>query len=39
MKNIRGRIALINSMVMATTTYFLTIFPAEKWMKKKFEWL
>jgi hypothetical protein len=26
-------------MVTATTTYFLTIFPAEKWMKKKFEWL
>jgi hypothetical protein len=35
--NRRGRLALINSVVTATATYFLMVFPAEKWMMKKFD--
>ena len=34
--NRKGRLALINSVLTATTTYFLTIFPPEKWMIKRF---
>jgi hypothetical protein len=37
MLNRRGRLALINSMVTTTASYFLTIFPAEKWMTKEFD--
>ena len=33
----KGRLILINSVETATATYFLTIFPAEKWMIKKFD--
>jgi hypothetical protein len=33
----KGRLTLVNSVVTATATYFLTIFPAEKWMIKKFD--
>jgi hypothetical protein len=32
----KGILALINSVVTATTTYFLTVFNPEKWMIKKF---
>jgi hypothetical protein len=34
--NRKGRLTLINSVITATTTYFLTIFPAESWMVKEF---
>ena len=34
--NRKGRLALINSVLTATATYFLTIFPPEKWMIKRF---
>ena len=34
--NRKGRLALINSVLTATATFFLTIFPAEKWMVKRF---
>ena len=33
--NRKGRLALINSVITATTTYFLTVFNPEKWMIKK----
>ena len=35
----KGRLILINSVATATATYFLTVFPAEKWMIKKFDQL
>ena len=35
--NRKGRLALINSVITSTATYFLTVFPAERWMIKKFD--
>jgi hypothetical protein len=32
----KGRLTLINSVITSIATYFLTIFPAEKWMIKSF---
>lgn len=35
--NRKGRLALINSVITSTATFFLTVFPAEKWMIKRFD--
>ncbi|KAM0917777.1 hypothetical protein ACQ4PT_009218 [Festuca glaucescens] len=35
--NRKGRLILINSVITSTATYFLTVFPAEKWMIKRFD--
>ena len=37
MMNRKGRLALMNSVITSTANYFLTVFPAEKWMIKKFD--
>ena len=31
----KGRLELINTVITATTTYFLTVFPADSWLMKK----
>lgn len=35
--NRKGRLALINSVLTATATYFLTVFQPDKWMIKRFD--
>jgi hypothetical protein len=37
MMSFKGRIILINSVITATATYFLTIFPASAWLIQKFD--
>jgi hypothetical protein len=37
--NHKGRVTLINSVLTATATYFLTVFPPAPWLVKKFNTL
>jgi hypothetical protein len=37
MMSFKGRVVLINSVITATATYFLTVFPPDPWMTTKFD--